>query len=108
MASNDAFANTVITATLAATGDTSATPFAPVKDRPFNLRISGTWVGTAVLKRKLPGEASYAAVTAAGAAAGSYTANMNEAAPVTPREDGELYIIDWTRTSGSLVYRFGQ
>lgn len=108
MATNEAFANSRVTGTLAATGDTSATPFSPLPGRGFNLVLSGTWVGTAVLKRKLPGEAAYSAFTVAGAAAGSYTANLNEAAPIVPIETGELYMIDWTRTSGSLTYRFGQ
>jgi hypothetical protein len=108
MASNSANGNDPITGTLAATGDTSATPYTPQPGRAFNLHISGTWTGTAVLKRKLPGEAAYAGLTSAGAAFGSYTANMNEPISLIEPEAGALYMLDWTRSTGSLVYRFGQ
>jgi hypothetical protein len=108
MASNDAFANAVVTGTLAATGDSSATPFYPVPGRAFNVSLSGTWAGTALLKRKLPGEAAFSTFTVAGAAGGSWTANLNEAATIIPVEAGEQYAIYWTRVSGSLVYRLGQ
>lgn len=96
-----------VTGTLAATGDTSATPFQPAAGRPFNLELTGTWAGTAVLKRKLAGESTFKALTVGGSAWGSYTGNVSEQA-WEESEAGAQFMIDWTRTSGSLVYRISQ
>lgn len=93
--------------TLSATGDTSATPFTAVPGRAINLQFSGTWGGTVVLKRKLPGQASYSAITLGASAYGSYTTNINEPVWEEP-EAGTLFILDFTRTSGTLGYRISQ
>lgn len=96
-----------LSGSLTATGTSEATPFEALPGKPINLTLSGTWVGTAVLKCKRPGDTAYAALTLVGASYGSYTANVNEPVWEEP-EGGCLFIVDWTRTSGTLSYRFGQ
>lgn len=97
----------ILTGSLAATGDTSATPFLIDGRNPLNLELTGTWVGTAILKRKLPTESTFKALTINGSAWGSYTGNVSEQV-WEETEVGTVFMIDWTRTSGTLTYRLSQ
>jgi hypothetical protein len=96
-----------LTGSLAATGDTSATPFYPAAGRPLNLELTGTWTGTVVLKRKLPSESTWKALTINGTAWGSWTANASEQA-WQEGETGAAFELDFTRSSGTLNYRLSQ
>lgn len=96
-----------VTGSLAATGDTSATPYYPDAGRPFNLELTGTWVGTVVLKRKLPTESTWKALSVGGAAWGAYTTNVSEQV-WQEGETGAAFMLDFTRTSGTVAYRLSQ
>lgn len=98
---------TPLSGSLAATGDTSTTPYTPQAGRPINVQLTGTWVGTVTLKRQLPGQTTYSAITVNGSAFVTWTANVNEQAWVET-ESGATFILDFTRTSGTVTYRISQ
>ena len=81
--------------TLAATGQSAA--IGPC--RATNVSLSGTWVGTAVLQRYINGD--WRAIDGASWTANIETIKQVGASPYLTR-------IDWTRTSGSLVYEISE
>lgn len=97
----------VVSGSLSATGDTSSTPFTAEPYKPINVHLSGTWAGTVALKRRLPGETGYSGLTVAGSDWAVYTSNVNEQA-WEENERQAQFIIDFSRTSGTLVYRISQ
>lgn len=100
-------ASNIVEGSLSATGDSSATPFVANRHKPITLHLTGTWVGTVTVKRKLPGESAYAALTVNSTAWGVYTTNVNEQV----WEESEYlasFIVDFSRTSGTVSYRFSQ
>ena len=102
MASNNA-GPVPVTGTLAATGRSTA--FTPDPGRDFNATLSGTWVGTVTLDRSFDNGSTWSPCTNLGAAL-SFTANLTEI--VREPEGGVQYSFNFTRTSGSLVYRLSQ
>ncbi len=97
--------------TIAATGTTAATgtnlfiPNAGYGQGRFNLTISGTWVGSFVVERSFDGGSTWFACTNNFAAVAP-TANGSEVL-IEPRPNTR-YRINFTRTSGTLAFRFDQ
>ena len=94
---------TLVTGTLDATGSSSNAVFAG----NFNVTLSGTWTGTALIQRSFDAGTTWftASVDGLGTAA-SYTTNASVV--LYEPERGVFYKIAWTRSSGSLVYRLSQ
>lgn len=78
-----------VTGTLSATGQTAA-----CHGRKIDIILTGTWVGTVALQRKVDAS-TWLDCGEAWTANDAYVVDG-----VTPGD----YRLDWTRTSGSLVY----
>lgn len=94
----------VLEGSIAATGRSN--PFTPGPGNTINLTLSGTWVGTVALERSFDGGTTIVPCTLAGAAV-EWTANISEPVWQEP-EDGVLLYLNFTRTSGTVGYRFGE
>lgn len=82
-------------------------PFTPQLGRPINLRLTGTWTGSAQLLRSVDAGATRTPLTIGGSSWGSYGANANE--PVwTETEAGATYYLALTVSSGTVTYRVAQ
>lgn len=91
--------------TLSVTGVSAS--FAAVGPAPINVELTGTWAGTCTLKRRLPGESTYKALTINGNPWGVYTTNVSEQA-WAEGEGGTLFLLDCTLTSGTVSWRISQ
>lgn len=93
------------------TGVTAATgvvgPFAPLRDAPIHLQLSGTWVGTVSVQRSTDGGLTRQALTAAGQTWARFNGNANEVV-WQEGEAGAAIYLDITMTSGTLTYRVSQ
>ncbi len=101
----------VITGTLSATG---VTPWVQVTGF-YNVQLTGTWAGTAVIERSFDNGVTSSAISKdASGAPNSFTANMSlavfepENSDSITKKPNVLVRVNWTRTSGSLNYRIGQ
>lgn len=98
------FIPTAVSASLAATGQSDA--FTAQAGRPVRVRLSGTWAGTAKVQRSDDGGSNWFDMTVNGSAWASFTANCNEEVDDPSRPDIQ-YRINFTRSSGTLVFRLG-
>lgn len=89
--------------TLAATGSSEAFQFS----RPFNMTLSGTWVGTVALEASTDGGATFVNCVMPDATASAFTINGLYAVP-NVFQLGVLYRATFTRTSGTLAWAFSQ
>lgn len=71
----------------------------------FNVTLSGTWVGSAALERSFDGTTWYP-VTRSDFTAAVFTEACSLV--IEEPEAGTRYRVNFTRTSGTLAYRFGQ
>ncbi|MEO0031015.1 MAG: hypothetical protein RIS94_773 [Pseudomonadota bacterium] len=88
-------------------GSLLAGPFAPLRDVPIHLQLSGTWVGTVTVVRSADGGATRQSLTVGGQPWGKYTANANEVV-WQEGEVGATFYLDIALTSGSVAYRVSQ
>lgn len=95
-------ARSFVDETLAASGSTN---WCELRGR-FNFTLSGVWGGTATIERSFDGGTTASPCTDAGAAV-AFTANLSELLDAGD-EDGVLYRVTWTRTSGTLRARLSQ
>lgn len=101
----------VISGTLTATG---VTPWVQVTGY-YNIELSGTWTGSAVLERSFDeGVTAVAIAKDITGAANSFTTNTSlsvfepESGSPDTGKPNVLVRFNWTRTTGSLGYRIGQ
>jgi hypothetical protein len=101
----------VISGTLTASG---TTPWLQVTGF-YNIQLSGTWAGSAVLERSFDnGVTAVALAKDVSGTPNAFTANTSLS--VFEPESGDTYAgkpqvlvrFNWTRTSGTLEYRIGQ
>ena len=71
-----------------------------------SVALSGTWVGTAKVQRSYDRGTTWRDMTVGGSTWASFTANCDEPVDEAARA-GIQYRIDFTRTSGTLVYSLG-
>jgi hypothetical protein len=71
---------------------------------PFNLWFGGTWSGTAALEASADGGTTYVNCLWPDGSVNAYTRNGLIAVP-NIYEDGVLYRVAFTRTSGTLEWR---
>jgi hypothetical protein len=83
---------------LAATGS-SSDPYRT--NRPFNLTIRGTWVGTWALERSVPGSGVWDNCVMPDGSPSAFTTNGAFAVPNVFADDFE-WRVTFTRTSGTL------
>jgi hypothetical protein len=81
-------------------------PFAPVRDRPIWLSLSGIWTGTVIVKRSVDDGDTKLPLTVGGLPWAAFTGNACE--PVAEDESGATYYLDVTLASGELTYRLSQ
>lgn len=93
-----------ITGSLSATNQSAA--FTAQSGRPVRVRLSGTWTGTAKVQRSDDGGSNWFDMTVNALAWASFTGNVNEEID-DPSRAGIQYRIDFTRNSGTLVFRLG-
>ena len=89
--------------TLAATGSGEAILFS----RPFNLTLSGTWVGSVALEASTDGGATFVNVVKPDGTASAFTINGLYAVP-NVWQTGVLFRVTFTRTSGTLAWTLSQ
>ena len=98
--------STPLSGSLGATGTSGA--FAPELGRPIWVTLSGTWVGSVQLLRSTDGGATKLAITYPdGSARATWTGAVN-AAVVEDACASATYYLQFTRTSGTLVYEVRQ
>lgn len=88
-------------------GTALAGPFAPLRDVPVHLQLSGTWAGTVSLVRSADGGATRQGLTAGGTPWARFTANCNEVVWQEGEAGATLYL-DIALASGSVSYRVSQ
>lgn len=95
-----------VAGSLGATG--TAGPFVPELDRAVWVTLSGVWAGSVQLLRSTDGGATRLALTYSdGSARAIWTGAVN--APVVDDScAGATYYLQFTRTSGTLVYEVRQ
>ncbi len=93
-----------VSGTLAATGNGDT--FKPFSNKLFNTYVTGTWVGTATFQRSYDDGATWVTVPKPDLTDAAFTANINF--EVEEARAGTLYRWAFTRSSGTLAYRFEQ
>lgn len=88
---------------LAATGSSESFRFS----RPFNLTLSGTWVGTVALEASTDHGVTFVNCVMPDGTASAFTINGFYPAP-NVFQDGVRFRVTFTRTSGRLEWRFSQ
>ena len=89
--------------TLAATGSSEGFQFS----KPFNLTLSGTWVGSVALEASTDGGTTYVNCVRPDGTLSAFTTN-GLIPVVNVMEVGVLFRVTFTRTSGTLGWRFSQ
>jgi len=93
----------VVSGDLAATGNSDSAVFAG----HFNVTLTGTWTGTALLQRSFDTGSTWSTASVDGAGTNaSYTGNVSVVA--FEPERNVLYRINFTRSSGTLTVRLSQ
>lgn len=103
------FARTEIAAALSGTTSTSliAGPFAPVRDRPVILALSGTWSGSVKVLRSTDNGSTKLPLTVGGTPWAMFSSNCCEAVWEEGADGAQLFL-DVTLSSGALTYRLEQ
>lgn len=95
----------------ALTGSTPASviagPFAPVRDRPVVLALSGTWTGSVKVLRSTDNGATKLPLTVGGTPWATFSANCCEAVWEESANGVQLFL-DVTLSAGTLTYRLEQ
>jgi hypothetical protein len=85
----------------------AAGPFAPLRDAPVHLELSGEWSGEVALQRSTDGGATRSGVTAGGMPWARFAGNVNE--PIWQESElGASLYLDIMLTSGAITYRLSQ
>lgn len=90
-----------------ASGTALVGPFAPLRDTPVHLQLSGTWAGQVAMVRSSDGGATRQGLTAGGQAWARFTGNANEVVWQDGEAGATLYL-DIALTSGTVTYRVSQ
>lgn len=88
---------------LAATGSSIGYQFS----QPFNLTLSGTWVGTVALEASTDGGTTYVNCIMPDGTASAFTINGFRPVP-NIYQRGVLYRVTFTRTSGTVDWRLSR
>ena len=91
----------------AASASGNSDTFTPATGKPFWLRLSGTWAGTAKVRRSTDGVNFFDLTTGNGTVKAQYTGAVNAAVGVETCE-GAQYRLEFTITSGTVNYEVRQ
>ena len=94
---------TAVTGSINLTGNSLT--FTPSPLKPFNLVFSGSWVGSITVERQFGGAGAWFTCTYLGEPV-TFTTNASEV--LEESEANVSYRLQFTRTSGTLDYRFSQ
>lgn len=91
---------------LSATGNSLT--FSPIAGRPFNVRVAGTFTGNYQIQRLLSGDSWQTISRDSAGNSAVYADNIPFNGTLVESEAGATYRIAFTRTTGSIDYRFSQ
>lgn len=84
-----------------------AGPFAPLRDSPIHLSLTGIWTGNVTLLRSADGGLTRLPLTVGGQPWARFTGNANEVV-WQEAEAGATFYLDIVLASGTLTYRVAQ